>query len=69
MSDIYHPYDSPNGRDIILNGRRTNNYQNATFCQGRCSYLGMNYNILVTNFLWDSSLFQKEEKIKRKMII
>ena len=62
FNDICHPYNDPNGRDIILNDRRTDIYQNATFCQYGCSYLGMNYNLMVANCKCDSRLLQGKQK-------
>ena len=49
FNDICHQYDDPDGKDIIINDRRTDIYQNATFCQNGCSYLGMNYNLMAAN--------------------
>ena len=62
FNDICHPYDSPDGRDIIINDRRTYIFQNVTFCQVGCSYLGMNYDLMVANCLCDSSLLQRGGK-------
>ena len=42
--------------------RRTDIYQNATFCQDGCSYFGMNYDLMVANCKCDSSLLQKKKK-------
>ena len=49
FNDICHPYESSDGKDIILNDRRNDIYQNATFCEDGCSYLGMNYSLMVAN--------------------
>ena len=63
FNDICHPYDDPDGKDIILNDRRTDIYQNATFCQNGCSYLGMNYyNLMVANCRCDSRLILINQK-------
>ena len=62
FNDICHPYDDPDSRDITLNDRRTDIYQNATFCQDGCSYLGMNYYLMVANCKCNSTLFQRNEK-------
>ena len=62
FNDICHPYDDPNGKDIILNDRRTDIYQNATFCQYGCSYLGMNYNLMVSNCKCNSKILQGKQK-------
>ena len=44
-----------------MNDRRANIYQNATFCQKGCTYLGMNYNLMVANCKCDSSVLQEKE--------
>ena len=62
FSDICHPYDDPDGRDITLIDRRADIYQNATFCQNGCSYFGMNYNLTVANCKCDSRLLQGKLK-------
>ena len=61
FNDICYPYDNPDGMDIIINDRRSDIYQNATFCQDGCSYFGMNYNLMVANCKCDSSIFQERE--------
>ena len=61
FNDICHLYISIDGKDIILNDRRANIYQNATFCQKGCTYLGMNYNLMVANCKCDSSVLQEKE--------
>ena len=62
FNDICHPYDNSDGKDIILEDRRTDLYQNATFCEDGCTYTGMNYDLMVANCLCDSDFFQKEEE-------
>ena len=64
FNDICHPYSDPDGKDIILTDRRKDIYQNATFCQYGCSYLGMNYNLMVANCKCGSSVLQGEDKNK-----
>ena len=61
FNDICHPYENSDGRDITINDRRKDIYQNATFCQNGCSYLGMNYNLMVANCKCDSSVLQGDE--------
>jgi len=62
FNDICHPYESSDGKDIILNDRRADIYQNVTFCEVGCSYLGMNYSLMVANCKCDSIIFQGEDK-------
>ena len=64
FNDICHPYESSDGKDIIIDDRRKYIYQNATFCQDGCTYLGMNYNLMVANCKCNSSIFQDGEKNK-----
>ena len=62
FNDICHPYDDQDGKDIIINDRRTDIYQNVTFCQYGCSYFGMNYDLMVANCKCNSSLLQEKGK-------
>ena len=62
FNDICHPYDNLDGKDIILNDRRTDIYQNATFCQNGCSYLGMNYNLMAANCKCKSNFLQGKQR-------
>ena len=54
FNDICHPFESPDGKDIILNDGRTDIYQNVTFCQDDCAYIGMNYDLVAGNCIFDS---------------
>ena len=58
FNDICHQYDNSEGKDIILQDRRNDIYQNATFCQDGCLYSGMNYDLMVANCICDSSYLQ-----------
>ena len=40
FNDLCHKYDNKEGKDIIIDDRRADIYQNATFCQDGCSYKG-----------------------------
>ena len=57
-----HNYDIYDNKDIIINDRRTDIYQNATFCQYGCKYKGVNYNLMVANCICKSNLLQKKEE-------
>ena len=61
FNDICHQYENSEGKDMILNDRRNDLYQNATFCQDGCTYNGINYNLKAVNCICDSSLLQEEE--------
>ena len=62
FNDICHPFDNPNGTDIILKDRRNDIYQNASFCQNGCSYSGVNYDLMAANCICDSSSFLGNEE-------
>ena len=38
FNDICYPYDNPNKKDIIINDRKNDIFQNITFCQDGCKY-------------------------------
>ena len=62
FNNLCHEYDNNDGKDIVLNDRRTDIYQNATFCQDGCYYTGMNYELMVANCICDSNHLQELEK-------
>ena len=64
FNDICHKYDNSDGKDIILNDRRNDIYQNATFCQDGCTYNGINYNLMAANCLCGSNSLQIKEDNK-----
>ena len=62
FNDICHPYDNPEGKDIILSDRRNDIYQNITFCEYGCTYSGINYKYKFANCICKSNIFQEEEQ-------
>ena len=58
FNDICHDYSNTDGKDIIINDRRNDIYQNATFCQKGCSYSGINYELMAANCICNSSTLQ-----------
>ena len=62
FNDLCHKYDNIDGIDIIIDDRRNDIYQNATFCQSGCVYNGVDYDLMTANCLCDSSILQKDEK-------
>ena len=62
FNDICHPFDNPNGTDIILKDRRNDIYQNVSFCQNGCSYSGVDYDLMAANCICDSSSFLGNEE-------
>ena len=61
FNDICKEVDDINGKDMILNDRRTDYFQNATFCQEGCSYTGINYEIMAANCLCNAHSLKLEE--------
>ena len=62
FNDICHPFENADGIDIIINDRRSDIYQNATFCEDGCTYTGMNYDLMVANCICNSKILQIETK-------
>ena len=58
FNDICKDFSNTNGKDIIINDRRKDIYQNATFCQNGCSYSGINYELMAANCNCNSSFLQ-----------
>ena len=61
FNDLCHQYDNIDSKDIILDDRRTDLYQNATFCQEGCKYSGMNYDLMTANCICNSSFLSSEK--------
>ena len=62
FNDLCHKYENKDGKDIIIEDRRVDIYQNATFCQGGCSYKGIDYELMTANCMCDTSALQNSEK-------
>ena len=58
FNDICQDFGNINGKDIIINDRRNDIYQNAKFCQKGCSYSGIDYEIMAANCICNSSKLQ-----------
>ena len=67
FNDLCKKFD--NGKDIILNDRRNDIYQNATFCQEGCIYSGVDYQLMAANCICDTNFVQGqiENKTKNEM--
>jgi hypothetical protein len=59
FNDICHRYDIDD-KDIIIEDRRTDIYQNVSFCQKGCSYIGMDYELMTANCKCDSSILNSK---------
>ena len=63
FNDLCHKYDNKDGKDIIIEDRRADLYQNATFCQDGCTYRGVDYELMAANCLCDSNFLQNEKNL------
>ena len=68
FNDICIEVDNEEGKDIIINDRRNDIYQNATFCQEGCTYSGMDYKLMTANCICDSNFLQGEKDITNEEI-
>ena len=58
FNDLCHKYDNNEGKDIIIEDRRSDIYINASFCQDGCSYIGMDYELMTANCKCNSSFLE-----------
>ena len=63
FNNICHEYDNTDGKDIIINDRRTDIYKNISFCEQGCTYKGMDYELMIANCLCNSSKMQNNNEI------
>ena len=63
FNNLCFQYDNKDGKDIIVNDRRTDIYKNVSFCQNGCIYKGMNYDLNVADCLCDSGSLQAEANL------
>ena len=80
FNNICHEYNNKDGKDIIIDDRRTDIYKNVSFCEQGCTYKGMDYELMIANCICDSSIMQannenniasndnKEEKLNFKTL-
>ena len=64
FNDICCQYDNPDGKDIILNDRRNDMFQNISFCQDGCTYSGMNYELMTAICSCNTSYLQENNDAK-----
>ena len=55
-------YDIPDNKDIIINDRKNDINQNATFSQYLCIYNGINYDYMATNCICKPNILQETKK-------
>ena len=58
FNDLCNPYDDKDNKDIIIIDRRNDVYQNVTFCQIGCSYIGVDYDLVTANCLCNTNSIQ-----------
>ena len=58
FNNLCHNYNNKDGQDIIINDRRNEIYQNATFCENGCLYSGIDYNLMTANCLCDTNYLE-----------
>ena len=63
FNDICYQYNNKYGKDIILDDRRNDIYQNATFCQDGCTYNGIDYDLMAANCLCNINSLQEKDNI------
>ena len=49
FNDVCFPFTSEDGKDVTLDDRRVNYYQNVSFCEAGCTYNGVNLNTQEAN--------------------
>ena len=73
FNDLCYYYDNKEEKDIIINDRRNDIYQNVTFCQYGCFYDGIDYELMSANCMCNSNALQDEDEInnnkKKKKIM
>jgi hypothetical protein len=62
FNDICHPFKNKNDSDITLKDRRSDIFQNVTFCGNKCKYNGINYEIMTVNCICDAEGIQIQNK-------
>ena len=62
FNDLCHQYENIDNRDIIIDDRRKDIYQNVSFCQEGCIYKEVDYNLMSANCICDSSILGGEER-------
>ena len=58
FNNLCYQYDSQNQKDITIDDRRTDIYQNVSFCQEGCTYEGLDYELMIANCNCDPSSLQ-----------
>ena len=62
FNDLCYEYDNNDGKDITIEDRRTDIYQNISFCKEGCSFAGVDYDLMVVSCICDAAVLQSEGK-------
>ena len=62
FNNICHEYNNKDGKDIIIDDRRTDIYKNVSFCEQGCTYKGMDYELMIANCICDSSIMKPNDE-------
>ena len=62
FNDLCYEYDNNDGKDITIEDRRTDIYQNISFCKEGCTYVGVDYDLMVVSCISDAAVLQSEGK-------
>jgi len=65
FNDICYPYKSNSSSDIILADRRTDLFQNITFCDEGCIDNGIDYKLMIVNCICDIDYISNENNINK----
>ena len=65
FNNICFQYKLNDGKDIVVNDRRSDIYKNVSFCQDGCIYKGMDYNLMIANCICDSNSLQGNTNFSR----
>ena len=60
FNDLCYEYESSDGRDITMEDRRNDVYQNLSLCQDGCSYGGIDYELMIVNCICSADSLQSE---------
>ena len=61
FNDLCYYYDNKDGKDILIKDRRNDIYQNITFCQDGCKYIGFDYELMIVNCSCDTNILENDD--------
>ena len=71
FNDICHPFKNEDNSDITLKDRRSDIFQNVSFCGDECAYDGIDYELMAANCICIAERIQikNEEEISESIVI